>query len=448
MKNYPLYALVAVCLLLFNESGKALSFPPGGVITLNGTLNTSCVPHDGGTVYLQIELDAQNFPTTAVCRHPMNIAVVLDRSGSMADARKIDYAKKAINSLVDGLTSEDYLSIVIYDDQIDVLLPAQRVVNKERIKRMVREISPRGSTNLGGGMVEGFQQIERNFRNDFVNRVILLSDGLANTGITDPRELDRIARMYRDKSISLTTMGVGLEYNENLMLGLAEHGGGNYYFLESPHQMASIFERELNGIALVVAQNAHIELTLADGVALSDAVGCEWTHEGNSWILPVGDLYANARRELTVELSVPEGSGTRRIATGVLRFREKNGWLENYPRFSVDIRYTDNAAELEKGKNWDTQAKVDVALSTRTVERAMQALDAGRSDEAREQLEDAKAKLLSSPAMVNSAAGAPAMNEQIKQLEEYSRDITNSAGDLRRAKKSIQYNNHKMQKSK
>lgn len=231
MKNYPLYALVAVWLLLFNDTGEALSFPPGGVITLDGTLNSGCVPHNGGTVYLQIALDARNFPMTAVCRRPMNIAVVLDRSGSMADARKIDYAKKAINSLIDGLSSEDYLSIVIYDDRIDVLLPAQRVINKECIKRLVREIYPRGSTNLGGGMAEGFQQIERNFREDYVNRVILLSDGLANTGITDPRELGRIAGRYRDKSISLTTMGVGLDYNENLMLGLAEHGGGNYYFL-------------------------------------------------------------------------------------------------------------------------------------------------------------------------------------------------------------------------
>ncbi|MBI4548174.1 MAG: VWA domain-containing protein [Ignavibacteriae bacterium] len=442
-----LWLLAVVVLGIILQSQEALTHQRTGEITLNGRLNTTCIPHSGGTVYLQMEIITPA-STKRSERRPMNIAVVLDRSGSMADERKIDYAKQAVFSLIDRLSSDDYLSIVIYDDQIDVLLPTQRVRDKQRIKRMIREVYPRGSTNLGGGMMEGFRQVERNLNREFVNRVILLSDGLANQGITDPHELNRIAQLYRNKSISLSTMGVGLDYNENLMLGLAEHGGGNYYFIESPRQLALIFKKELHGLVSIVAQNARIELTLGKGVTLNDVIGCEWNRDGNKWIIPVGDLYSNESREFTVELSIPEGSGTKRVASGVLRYDGDKGWFGRHPSFSVDIHYTDDVAELDKGKDWDTQAKVDVALSTRQVARAIQFYESGNREDAEKELNEAKLFLQSSPALSNSAQMAPMIQEQIMQLEGYADSVKDESADARKVKKSLQYGNYKTQKKK
>ena len=128
-----------------------------GEITLHGSLNTSCISSRGGHVYLHMVI---NTPATANPeRRPMNISVVLDRSGSMGDARKMEYAKEAVLRLIDGLTSDDFLSIVVYDDVIETLLPVQRVRDRERIRRLVQEVYPRGSTNLGGGMIEGFASL-------------------------------------------------------------------------------------------------------------------------------------------------------------------------------------------------------------------------------------------------------------------------------------------------
>ena len=450
MKSLQYILTTAVCFCIMYEPAMAMSLHPKspGEITLSGNLNQTCIPHRGGTVFLHMQLDARDFPLPDRAYRPMNIAVVLYRSGSMGDERKIVYAKHAVADLVDRLAATDYLSIVIYDDRIETLLPTQQVKDRYRIKRLIEEVHPRGSTNLGGGMQEGFRQIERNFKREYINRVILLSDGLANQGITDPHELDRIVNDYRNRGISLTAMGVGLDYNENLMLGLAEHGGGNYYFIESPSQLASIFEREFQGLACIVAQNAYIELTLGNGVTFNNAIGCGSTRNDDRWVLSVGDLYANDHREMTVELNIPEGSGTKHVATGILKYDRNRESGKRFPKFSVEIRYSDVTAELEKSRDWDTQAKVDIAVSTKQVERAMEALDAGREEDAAKELNEAKLMLQSSPALMNSSIAAPAMQEQIGNLEKYSNDLKDERADKRKVKKSMQYDNYRTQKKK
>ncbi|HEV8538012.1 MAG TPA: VWA domain-containing protein [Bacteroidota bacterium] len=445
MKTLYFLALMLFTGALQSATPAMSLFPkPPGEIVLHGSLNQTCIPRNGGIVYLHMQIETRDFPLPERADRPMNIAVVLDRSGSMGDERKMEYARQAVCALVDRLSPTDYLSIVIYDDHIETLLPTQHVKDRSRIKRLIEGVYPRGSTNLGGGMQEGFRQITEKFKREYINRVILVSDGLANQGITDPYELNRIAGEYRNRSISLTTMGVGLDYNENLMLGLAEHGGGNYYFIESPHQLASIFERELNGLSCVIAQNASIELTLGRGVTLNDAIGCDRRREGDRWLIPVGDIYTNDHREFTAELSIPEGSGTRHVASGFLKF--DGGGKYRCTGFSVDIRYSDVTAEVERSRDWDTQGKVDIAVSTKRVQRAMEALDAGREEDAAKELNEAKQMLESSSALTNSPASAPAMQEQIGQLEKYSRDMKDGTADKRRVKKSMQYNNYRTQK--
>jgi Ca-activated chloride channel homolog len=433
--------------LTFNPFALAMSFPPEVPrIVLEGKLNCPYISSHGGTAYLQILLSSSDIIRPG--RRPMNIAVVLDRSGSMADAGKIEYARQALLKIIDQLGSEDIFSLVIYDDVIEVPFTARSVESKAALRILVDGIYPRGSTNLGGGLLEGFRQVERNLRKEFVNRVILLSDGLANQGITDPHELNRITRKYRGKSISLTTMGVGLEYNENLMVGLSEAGGGNYYFIESPHNLASIMSRELNTLSSVVAQNVSIELKLGNGVRVNDVIGCEHHVGGGRFIIPVGDLYGNDHREFTVEVFIPEGTGTFTVATSVLKYESEWMRFDQAPGFMAKVHYTHDVAVIEKNKDWSTQAKADIALSTRTVEKAMKALDEGRHDEAEQTLSEAKQVLSASPVASMSGAGADAIREQAAKLDVYSSTLKDNRNDARMTKKSIQYDNYRTQRKK
>ena len=296
-------------------------------------------------------------------------------------------------------------------------------------------------------MMEGFRQVERNVRKEYINRVILLSDGLANQGITDLHELSRIARRYRAKSVSLTTMGVGLDYNENLMVGLSESGGGNYYFIERPTQLASIVRREFEMLSSVVAQNATIELTLGKHVRINDVIGCEYRVADDRTVVMLGDLYSNDRRDLTVELVIPEGSQSSTVATGVLRFESKE-WTESFPSFNTVVHYTKDVAEVEKNRDLEAQGKADVALSTRHVERAMKAMDDGDNVGAEKALEEATMSLGASPAANQAGAGGAAIRTQSLKMESYKNILKDSVGDARKAKKSIQYDNYQTQKSK
>ncbi|MDP1676693.1 MAG: VWA domain-containing protein [Bacteroidota bacterium] len=438
-------AIFTVIMLMWSNSTAMTLHAPSPVFTLNGKLNCPVISERGGTAYLQLTLTTPNIIGEKQ-RKPMNLSIVIDRSGSMGDQQKMEFVKKAFASLVDQLQPSDILSIVVYDDIVDVIRRAKKVGNnKQSIKRLIDEVYPRNSTNLGGGLVEGLRQSEKYAGKEFINRVVLLSDGLANVGITDPIELNRIAKQYRNKSISVTAMGVGLDYNENLMMGLSESGGGNYYFIEHPHSLAAIIRQEFELASSVIAQNGAIYLTLGDNVHVQDVVGCEFKNENARYIIPIGDLYANETREFTVELSVPAGTGNRIVASGELRY-ESATIIASYPTFSAKVTYTKDFAEIEKNRDISTQAKADIAVSTRKVEQAMQAMDNGDQAAAEMRLNEAKDLMSTSPAASAAGASGESVRSQLGKIESYQK--TAKEDDSRKAKKSIQYENYKTRKNK
>jgi Ca-activated chloride channel family protein len=175
-------------------------------------------------------------------RTPVNLVLVIDRSGSMGDKGKIEYAREAAKQIIAGLGKEDRLAVVAYSTDVELLYPIQLLTDKDKASSVVSALYPTDSTNLSGGLVMGIEQLDSVKRDGYVNRVILLSDGLANAGITDIGELGRVASRASEKGIHITTMGLGVDYDENLMMNLAEHGAGNYYFIESPTQLTGIFK--------------------------------------------------------------------------------------------------------------------------------------------------------------------------------------------------------------
>ncbi|MCU0453857.1 MAG: VWA domain-containing protein [Bacteroidetes bacterium] len=412
-------------------------------ISLTAKLNTPVVSMRGGTVYLHLAMGTPRIRDHR--RQPLNLSVVVDRSGSMGDERKIDYARRALHRLIDALRPEDLFSLVIYDDAVKVLARPHRVTDRDRLHRMVDRITPGGSTNLGGGMIEGLQLARRSSDRERINRVILLSDGLANQGITSSSELNRIARQYRSEGVTLTAMGLGLDYNENLMVGLAESGGGNYYFIEHPDQMAHILAKEFDHMASIVCRNAVIELHVRGGSRMRDVIGSTWSERNGRIQIPVGDLLNDDRREIVLELDVPEGTGELAIVDGSLRY-DSDQIPVRPASFAAAVTYTKDARRVEQLRDLETQAKADVAVSTREVSKALEVLDAGDADEAKANFQRAEQALVASPAAAASGAGGDAVRAQISRLRGFQDSV--ATGDTRKAKKSIQYQNYQVQKNK
>jgi Ca-activated chloride channel family protein len=231
----------------------------------------------GRVGYLYIETNVGS-PSTTLKRTPLNIAIVIDRSGSMGEDRedkkpfsKIEYAKKAAKLIVDKLDSNDYVSVTVYDNFVNVIQKATLDTSKNEIKRRIDKISPRGATDLWGGTEKGYKEAMNFYEAGRINRVLLLSDGQANVGLTDTRQICKKVQQYRDSGISISTFGVGLDYNELLMTQMAEYGSGNYYFIDSAGKITGLFDKELNSLLHVAAQNAELKVKIPPGIKIEEA---------------------------------------------------------------------------------------------------------------------------------------------------------------------------------
>jgi Ca-activated chloride channel family protein len=203
-------------------------------------------------------------------RSPLNIAIVLDRSGSMSEGKKMRFAREAAAFAVKQLLPTDRLSVTIFDDAIETIVPGGPVVDKPGLVRRIEQIQPRNSTDLHGGWAEGGRQAEAGYLSGGVNRVLLLSDGLANVGVVDPNAIAAEARGLAARGVGTTTLGVGEHYNEDLMEAMAKAGDGRYYFIESPVQLVDIFQTELQGLMATVGQKVSLGLEPQNGAAISD----------------------------------------------------------------------------------------------------------------------------------------------------------------------------------
>jgi Ca-activated chloride channel family protein len=175
---------------------------------------------DARPVYVLVRFAAPD-STPTKDRPLLNLSLVLDRSGSMESKGKLEYLKRAAKKTVDSLQGKDRLAIVEYDDRVTVLWPSSPVESPAMVKRLIDALEPRASTNLAGGLVAGIEQVEETISDDRLTRVLLLSDGLANIGITDPREIRKLVRKGKMKGVRVSTLGLGLDYNEDLMQDIA-----------------------------------------------------------------------------------------------------------------------------------------------------------------------------------------------------------------------------------
>jgi Ca-activated chloride channel family protein len=198
-------------------------------------------------------------------RTPVNIGLVIDRSGSMQGI-KLQYAIEAANYAVDQLKSADKVSVVAYDDRVRTVFKATHPKNKDLIKLAINQISAGNSTALHAGWVQGGIEVSEALEKEYMNRVLLLSDGLANVGVTDPSTIEKQVRGLVERGVSTSTIGVGEDYNEDLMSAMARGGSGNYWFIKTPQQLPSIFRQELQGLSAVVGKKVELKIVLKEGV--------------------------------------------------------------------------------------------------------------------------------------------------------------------------------------
>lgn len=310
-------------------------------------------------------------------RAPINLSLVLDRSGSMHGS-PIQYSKQACQFVVGQMSSDDLLSMVAFDNQITTVFEPEKVSYKDLMKAKINNIEPGGTTNLSGGLIKGAQYVLTHKKSGVVQRVILLSDGHANEGITDKVQLSKIAQEYKASGVGITTMGVGEGFDEELMETIADNGGGNFYYIDQPDQIPQIFARELEGLLKVVAQNVHLKLKPSPFVQITNIFGYMDTQDDGKRLLSLGDIYSEEIKSVLIEVSLfAQPEGQQRVFEVEWNYVDvTDGVRDCSLKYKIPIEYTTNI-DLIQNNNAHVEKQVHITQSAQSIELAMNAFDEG-----------------------------------------------------------------------
>lgn len=332
------------------------------------------------TNYLRVSLKGFDVPKSSK-RPPVNVAIVIDNSGSM-NGTKIQQARQAAIAAVDRLGDDDIVSVVLYNSTVEVLVPATKASDRALIKSKIGSVQSGGGTALFAGVSKGAAEVRKFQSSDFVNRVILLSDGKANQGPSSPAELERLGVSFVKEGISVSTLGLGLGYNEDLMAGLAAAGSGNHVFVEEAQDLIAVFNDEFSDLMSVVANEFSIKVTVDDAVRPVRVLGTKADIVGQDIFLPLGQLYARQERYFVIAVEVSEQSHENEMQIAKVDVKYNNlvaGKTDEFTgsasvKFSVDEKIVDQDRDLE------TLAYCSVQIANERNRRATALRDAGQID--------------------------------------------------------------------
>jgi len=306
-------------------------------------------------------------------RAPINVCLCIDRSGSM-EGPPLEYAKRACDYVVDMLEPNDILSIVTFEEQVDVLMPARRIVNKALVKEHIHRLEVGNTTNLYDGLMAGCMQIAsvQAQTPGYVNRVLLLTDGEPTVGLKDYNSIIQQVGEQKAKGISITALGFGQEYNEELMAGIAKRSGGNYYYIARPDLLPEVFRRELETLMTIVAKNVRVRLQLPKWVSVRQVHGAQPAFGPRTVEVSVPDLERGTSRTVLAELEFD------RHPIGIFRVAKAEVFYDDVvnnrsDRTAVDcvFEFTNDRNLLAANINPIVRNELDIASASQNLQRTM-----------------------------------------------------------------------------
>ena len=410
-----------------------------------------------GQVAMEVTLAAAPMEiSTDMPDQPVDLVIVIDRSGSM-QGEKIAAARSAVRQLLDRLTAKDRLGLVTYSDGVQVMAPLTSMDGRHHneLANMVARIRAGGGTNLGSGLNQGIELLKRQPADGRQRKVILISDGLANQGITDPNALGQMAATATDHHFAVSTVGVGLEFNELLMTTIADHGLGQYYFLEDPLVFAQVFEKEFQSARQVAASDVVLRILLADGVQLINAGGYPIRMENGDAVVRPGHLISGQERKLFLTFRVPADQERQYPIGGVKLAYQRDGSEHTLAptKTSVLACIADPKAVMASVDKDTWSEHVLKESYNQLKEEVADALRRGEAEEAESHIQAYAAEKKRINAAVGSAEVSQHLDEDVQALRATVADTFAGppaavAAKKKQNAKALQYESYQQRRSK
>jgi Ca-activated chloride channel family protein len=346
---------------------------------LNAKLDFNVVAVDQGeTVNLLLEIAAPGLEGERR-RDPARLQVVLDRSGSMGSGQLVT-ALQAIDSLTSRLGADDVFGLVVFDDQVQVAVPSGPVGDGSEIRQVLHQIRPGGTTNLGGGLLRGIQECGRT-ADGRASTLVLLSDGHANRGITDHGQLGDFAAGAGSDGITISTIGIGGGYDEDLLEAISRGANGNSHFAENGDEAGGHLASEVDGLLEQVAQAVSLTVKPTESVSqvrLFNDLPVSSIEGG--FMVELGELVAEENRKLLFEIDVPDITtlGPAQVCEIALRWVDTETMESKLATIPVNVNVVpgDQAA----GRVRDSEVETELTFQTVQREKQQAAEDIARGD--------------------------------------------------------------------
>ncbi len=299
-------------------------------------------------------------------RLPVNLAFVLDRSGSM-DGEKIRHAREAVLQGIRSLHDEDRFAVVAYDHEVALVVPTRPATREAREAAIdaVARLAARGQTDLHGGWQRGCEQVAEHLDKEAVGRCLLLTDGLANQGETDHDDIVRQCAAWRERRVTTTAFGVGADFDETLLRRMAEAAGGNFQFIQTAVQIADFVASEVGEALAITAREAVLVVAAGEGAWIESLNDFPCRRDGDAWRIELGSLFSGQSLHPVLRLTFPEGE-TGRTRDVTVRLEDADGALKG--------------ATAAATFAWASHEENDRQPRDRAVDRRVAALYAARAE--------------------------------------------------------------------
>lgn len=352
-------AVVAPICFSCSRTPRAPSTEPSP-IAVKAALGSSLVK-SGASQSMFARIEVGTAPRPAHGRPPVNLVLLVDTSGSM-EGKAIEDARAASLALLDTMSPKDHFAVVAFDSKAEVLLPSTRIDDADlrELRTKIGAMKAQGTTDMVAGLRKALDQAEGAMEKEGVNRIVLLGDGVPN----DDAQINSLVSEATVHGISITTMGLGNDYDETLMGRIAQQSGGKFSYVEDSAKVSSFFKEEVTRLHKVVARGAYVELRPGPGVTIKSVIGRHFAHsDAHAVTVPLGDLTFGETNEIVVELATnaPKEGANVEALDAIVHWTDQSGGMARDERAFLGAKATKDEAKIAESKSKEVAEAVERA---------------------------------------------------------------------------------------